>query len=589
MPTSISQNQIEEVRMATDILELVSGYVTLKKKGQNYFGLCPFHNEKTASFSVNTEKQIFHCFGCGAGGNAFTFLMQHEGVSFPESVKSLAQRANIDVAWEERDDGQSKQNEALYYVNEFASGWYQQLLNEPAGQSALSYLTGRALNADVIKTFGLGFAPAGWDGLIKQAEKTANDIKVLIDAGLVLDKEDGKRYDRFRDRIMFPIRNLSGRVVGFGGRIMTEQPKSPKYLNSPETPIYEKSKVLYGLFQNKDAIRRQDQAIFVEGYMDLLGLQSRDVNNTVATSGTALTAEQAALIRRYTRNIVLMYDSDAAGSSAALRGADVLLENGLEVSVAKLPAGHDPDSFVREAGKDALLTIVAEAKQLFDYKLGLVLQQPAEKRGDGIGSLLESVMRLEDRVQRSLIIAKIAEGLGMNERDLWPKFKKMMQTSKGRNSGAVIDHQLPPKIEWAVEDLTRILLHDWSVAELVFSNLELSHLREHRLFAVLEFMKNQYKGEQTPAREHLIQRFRNVDISAFLSKEMPEKWQEMDLSRVARDCLRTIQLEKLQGEIESVRAKLKANRDGVEARKTLLARCMALENEKMALSQKKTG
>ncbi|MFQ5751493.1 MAG: DNA primase, partial [bacterium] len=427
MSTSIPEHKIQEVREATDVVDLVSGYVTLKKSGRNFFGLCPFHPEKTPSFSVNPEKQIFHCFGCSAGGNVFTFLMRHEGISFLESVKFLAQRAGIQIDYEERDESVVKKNEALYYINEFAARFFQTTLRNPEGEYALNYLKNRSFKLEDIKVFGLGYASGGWDNLIQNAKKEAIDIQLLLRAGLILKKEGGGYYDRFRDRIMFPIWNLSGRVVAFGGRKLNEQEDSPKYINSPETSVYEKGKLLYGLYQNRNEIRKLERAIFVEGYTDLMSLVSSGVKNVVATLGTALTEEQARLIRRYTKNVVLMFDSDTAGSAATLRGADILLENALEVFITSLPEGYDPDSFVKHEGATGVREQVKNAVNLFDYKLHQTLLQTPEKRSDGIRSLLESLAKLNDKIQRSILLRQIAEKLEIDEKILWGELESVIR------------------------------------------------------------------------------------------------------------------------------------------------------------------
>ncbi|MCH7681006.1 DNA primase, partial [candidate division KSB1 bacterium] len=416
---SIPDYKIDEVREATDVVDLISGYVTLKKKGQNFFGLCPFHTEKTPSFSVNPDKQIFHCFGCSAGGNVFTFLMRSEGISFPESIKFLAQRAGIQIEYDKKDEVRSQENEALYYVNEFAAKFFQESLQSKKGEHALKYLKERGLSSENIKVFGLGYAPPGWQSLITQAKNTSNDLELLHRAGLTLKKEEGGYYDRFRDRIIFPILNLSGRAVAFGGRKLSEKDDSPKYINSPGTSVYEKGKMLYGLFQNRDEIRKQKKSVFVEGYMDLLSLVANDIKNVVASLGTSLTEEQSRLILRYSKHAVLIYDSDAAGVAATLRGSDILLETGLDAFIVSLPKGDDPDSYVLENGTEALLKKIETAENFFDYKIQRSLEKPPENRREEVHSILESIARIKDAIQRSLIITKVSEQLNVSEKALW--------------------------------------------------------------------------------------------------------------------------------------------------------------------------
>lgn len=590
---NIPEHKIHEIREATDVVDLISGYVSLKKKGQNFFGLCPFHSEKTPSFSVNPDKQIFHCFGCGAGGNVFTFLMRHEGIGFPDAAKLLAQRAGIQLEFEEQDESVAKENEALFHINEFAARAFQDWLVSAKGVRALHYLKKRGLSETNIKEFGLGYAQPGWDNLIRLAKETANDIELVYRAGLILEKEKGRYYDRFRDRIMFPIWNLSGKVVAFGGRILQAEENSPKYINSPETAVYEKGKILYGLYQNRDAIRHSEKAIFVEGYMDLLSLVAADVKNVVATSGTALTENQARLILRYTRNVVLMYDSDTAGVTATMRGADILLENGLNVFIATLPEGHDPDSFVREFGTSAVLEQVSAAQNFFDYRLNLVLEQSAENRTEGIRSLLNSLAKLRDRIQRSLLLSKLSEKLEISEKILWGELEAITrQNQRGETRRSTIGERLNElskvskvsKVEKAVEDLVRILIHNWEMADFVFGHLDLNLTTDAKIFPILEYLCNQCKGGGRPTQEDLLHHFNDVELSAFIVHELNAEWELVDLRRWASDCIRTIKREEIQKKIDAVREQIRETQKLGQPVVELLQHCMALEEQKKNLS-----
>lgn len=581
MFTTIPEHKISEIRDATDVVDLISGYVTLKKSGRNYFGLCPFHPEKTPSFSVNPEKQIFHCFGCGAGGNVFTFLMRHEGISFPESVKFLARRAGIQLEFEERDETSAKENEALYYTNEFAAKFFQEQLFSPHGKAALSYLHGRGFAEADIRIFGLGYAPAGWDNLIHRAKQHSVSIEQLERAGLILKKEGGGYYDRFRDRVMFPIWNLSGRVVAFGGRKLSDADDSPKYINSPETAVYEKGKLLYGLYQTRDEIRKQDRAIFVEGYTDLMSLVAAGVKNVVATLGTALTEDHARLIHRYTKNVALMYDSDSAGSAATLRGADILLAGGVEVYVATLPAGHDPDSFAKSAGAAGITKVVENANALFDMRLNQILNESSEKRSDSIRALLKSLAKLNDGIKRQQLAHKISEVLNIEERSLWDELKYMvLQKRRGEVS------HLPKKTrkEAAIEDLLRIMIREWGMADFVFNNLEMSELQDSRWENLLTFMNHLYKSGGNPTETDLINRFNDIETSAFIVKAINEEWQDLDLVRWAADCVATVKIENVQARLRAIREEIRKSPNSGEI-KEWLANCKQLEEEKKTLQQ----
>lgn len=432
----ISPEIIDQVRMASDIVEVVSGYLTLRKRGKNYFGLCPFHHEKTPSFSVNPEMQIFHCFGCGAGGNVFTFIMRMEGITFPESVRILARAAGINIPEEDESVEQLQEKEALFYANKMAADFYlDNLLTNPEAEPARAYLEKRGLTQEIYQEFGLGYAPAKWDAVIRLAKSRSLNPEILVKAGLALEKEGGGMYDRFRGRITFAIHNLSGQIVAFGARRIVDD-NSPKYINSPETDIYQKRYILYGLYQSREHIRRANEVIIVEGYTDLISLSRSGVRNVVATSGTALTEEHSRLLRRYTSNATILYDSDSAGASAALRGGDILLQNGLEVKIATLPAGQDPDDFCRQSGADAIRELVARAVPIIDFKLqGLkdqgLLRTPSQKAA-ATRDLLASIARISDPIQRSFLVRDLAEKLHVEESALWSEMRKHERQSRVR-------------------------------------------------------------------------------------------------------------------------------------------------------------
>jgi len=586
---SIPDYKIDEVREATDVVDLISGYVTLKKKGQNFFGLCPFHTEKTPSFSVNPDKQIFHCFGCSAGGNVFTFLMRSEGISFPESIKFLAQRAGIQIEYDKKDEVRSQENEALYYVNEFAAKFFQESLQSKKGEHALKYLKERGLSSENIRVFGLGYAPPGWQSLITQAKNTSNDLELLHRAGLTLKKEEGGYYDRFRDRIIFPILNLSGRAVAFGGRKLSEKDDSPKYINSPGTSVYEKGKMLYGLFQNRDEIRKQKKSVFVEGYMDLLSLVANDIKNVVASLGTSLTEEQSRLILRYSKHAVLIYDSDAAGVAATLRGSDILLETGLDAFIVSLPKGDDPDSYVLENGTEALLKKIENAENFFDYKIQRSLEKPPENRREEVHSILESIARIKDAIQRSLIITKVSEQLNVSEKALWSDLAPILQQKqKGERRQSEIAKRLNDlgktrksgRGEKAVADLVRIMLHDWDLAEYIFASLDLAEVREVDLFPIVNYLKNQHKGGGRFSEKELNQQFNDVELTAFIVQVFNEDWQGLNLKRWATDCISVIHKEKIQKQIEGIREEIRLAQDSGQPVNDLLNQCMDLEAQK---------
>jgi DNA primase len=427
----IPQESIEQVRISSDVVDVISGYVTITQKGRSYFGLCPFHNEKTPSFSVNPEMQIFHCFGCGAGGNVFTFVMRIDGLTFPEAVKQLAQSAGIILPEEQQDLSELREKEALFYVNNMANEFYQQYLRDhPMAKKAREYLTNRSFVPEDFKLFSIGYAPDEWDGFLKFARKKSIDDQLLLKAGLVISKENDKMYDRFRGRITFSIHNISNQVVGFGARRLIND-NSPKYINSPETDIYKKRYILYGLNRSKEAIRAEKELILVEGYTDIISLNKMGFQNVAATSGTSLTQDHAKLIRRFTSNVNILYDSDSAGASAAMRGADLLLANGVEVKIAKLPIGSDPDDYIKNNSKEDLQKLLTLGNSLIDHKLSLLEDQgmlkTTSQRVGATRGIIESISKNEDQLKRSFLIKELAQKLDIEESVLWSelaKFKK---------------------------------------------------------------------------------------------------------------------------------------------------------------------
>jgi DNA primase len=434
----IADDTIEEVRRASDIVDVISQYLQIKKRGKNYLGLCPFHQEKTPSFNVSPDKQMYHCFGCGAGGNVFTFVMEHEKVSFVEAVRTLAQRAGITLPADGAGArGESTEHEGLYEACKTAGlYYYDTLVHSVEGKFALEYFRHRGFSDGTMMKFGLGYSRNSWDGLVGLAAERKLDIAQFERAGLLLKREDGTYYDRFRGRAMFPIFSPSGRTVGFGARKMREDDPLGKYINSPETPIYVKSRSLYGLYQSKEAIRAQESAVLVEGYADLISVYQAGVENVVASSGTALTEEQIQIISRYAKAITLVYDADSAGSKATIRGVDLIIENGLDVSVATLPEGEDPDSFVRKNGGEAFRKRLAAAVSFLDFKASTFRDQGLLSTPEGktraVRSIVETIARVKDEIKRNFFIKNVAEKYGVYESVLFRELENILGRERSR-------------------------------------------------------------------------------------------------------------------------------------------------------------
>ncbi len=416
----ISEEIIQEIRNRVDIVEVVAGYLPLKRSGGNHGGLCPFHQEKTPSFNVNEPRQIFHCFGCGVGGNVFSFLMRMEGLSFPEAVKRLGERVGIEV--EETPDSPAEirrreVSEQLLKINDEACAFYHHaLLDGPAGANGRRYLRQRGYDGDTVRAFRLGFAPEGWQALAEHLAAKGFAAEDIRAAGLVREGQHGRGdYDLFRNRLLFPIFDLQERVVAFGGRVLDDS--LPKYINSPETSIYQKSKTLYGLSQARDAMRHSREVLVVEGYFDLLAVAEAGFGNVVATCGTALTADHARILKRYVDKVLLVFDEDTAGRQASFRGMDALLPAGLAARMVSLPAGADPDSFLREQGADGFRGSLEAARPALEVFMEDRLahnDQSVEGRAAAAREVLEHLRRLPSELERDLYLKQLAERTGLS-------------------------------------------------------------------------------------------------------------------------------------------------------------------------------
>ena len=419
----IPEETIERVKAATDIVEVVSEHVQMRQAGRNWLGLCPFHNEKTPSFNVQPELQIYHCFGCGVGGDVVKFLQEIDRVSFVEAVTFLAERAGIPVPRSGGSAAEDERNDQLFRANELAAKYFHYMLRQPAGADALRYLHKRGLTDETIDEFRIGYSLPGWSSLLEMAGRRGFPAQALELAGLVVQSPKGRgHYDRFRDRVIFPITNLSGRTIAFGARALRPDDQ-PKYLNSSETPIYHKSGVLYGMSHARESIRRQGTAIVVEGYMDVVSLAQGGVANVIASSGTALTGLHARLLARYAERVVLLFDGDAAGGTAAQRGVEVLLATEIDTRIVTLPTGQDPDSFVRrDQGADELRQLIDKAPPALDIYLDRLAADidvnSVTGRAKAIDRLLPLISECRDEVRRSLMLRRAAQRFDVDEQAL---------------------------------------------------------------------------------------------------------------------------------------------------------------------------
>ena len=432
----IDRATIDKIMDATNIVDVVGEFVTLRKAGVNYKGLCPFHDDTTPSFMVSPSKQICHCFACGEGGNAVNFLMKHEQITYPEALRWLAKKYNIEIQEKELTEEEKKEQsdrESMFVVNDWAMKYFQDILkNDPDGVAiGKQYFRSRGIRDDIIEKFCLGYAPQQRDALAQAAQKAGYQAEYLVKTGLCIDK-DSKLHDRYYGRVIFPWLNVSGKVVAFGGRLLDSRTKGvqQKYVNSPDSEIYHKERELYGLFQAKKAIAKEDRVYMVEGYTDVIAMHQCGIENVVANSGTALSVYQIKLLRRFTQNITLLYDGDEAGIHAAMRGMDMLLAEGMNVKVLLLPDGDDPDSFARKHTAQDFKQYIEDHQQDFiSFKTRLTVEGITDpvKRSEAIGGIVKSISVVPDQILRSTYISELAQRMGIKEQTLINTMNNMIR------------------------------------------------------------------------------------------------------------------------------------------------------------------
>ncbi|MBI9033591.1 MAG: DNA primase [Bacteroidales bacterium] len=449
----IPQDKVQEILENARVEEVVGEFVSLKKRGVNMIGNCPFHNEKTPSFTVSPVKGIYKCFGCGASGNAVNFVMQHEHYTYPEALRWLAKKYNVEVLEAEQTPEEIKtmgERESLMNLSAFAQKYFSETIyhNEDAKAIAYSYLIERGITDASIKKFELGYCLDKHHAFTEYATKHAYKSKYLVDSGLSSQKGD-QIYDKFRGRVLFPIHNLSGRVIGFGGRILTNEKNRPKYLNSPESLIYNKSKVLYGIFFAKNSISRSDNCYLVEGYTDVISMHQAGIENVVASSGTSLTVDQVKLIKRYTPNITILYDGDPAGIKASFRGIDMILEEGMNVKVVLFPEGEDPDSYARNhPSSETQKYIQDSAVDFIKFKSSILLKDSGNdpiKRAGLTRDILNSVSLIPDLLTRSVYVKECSQLLEINEDTLFTELNKILDTKQNKQKPSRFAPEPPPE------------------------------------------------------------------------------------------------------------------------------------------------
>ena len=463
---AIPRETVEQILQASRIEEVVGEFVTLKKRGSNMWGNCPFHNEKTPSFSVNPARNIFKCFGCGKAGDSAKFLMEHEHFTYPEALRYLAKKYNIKIEEKEQTAEElmlQSVREKMFNINEFADKFFVDTLwNTEEGKTiGLEYFRERGYLNPIIEKFHLGYSPAKWDAFTEYAKKNGYSDELLEQIGFSIKGQKGL-YDRYHGRVMFPIHSLTGRVIGFGGRILVNDKKSPKYQNSPESEIYDKKQTLYGIYFAKNAIAKQDECILVEGYFDVLRMHQIGIENVVASSGTSLTMEQIRLVKRYTKNITMLYDGDAAGVHAALRGTDMILSEGMSVRVVVLPPEHDPDTFGRDFSVEYVTHYLKDnAKDFLRFKTELLLKDAENdpiKRGQVIRDIIETISIIPDAIYRVSYVKECSQLLDIPEQTLINELNKILRAKFKKSLG--IDNNTVPETDKSPSQNQEELLED---------------------------------------------------------------------------------------------------------------------------------
>lgn len=563
MKETIPEEKISEVREKANILEVVADFVALKKTGRNHLGLCPFHSEKTPSFTVNEEKGIFHCFGCGVGGNVFTFLMRANNLSFPEAVRVLAKKYGVSLPQRELTEAERRQKTLrarLFDLNEMAAQYYHQILiSQKEGEMGRRYLAHRGIRDEIIQEYRLGFAPSSWEALGMFLQNKGVPLNLAETLGLILPRKDrGGHYDRFRQRVMFPILSEGGRVIGFGGRIVEDSPingqeiPAPKYMNSPESPIYSKGLTLYGIHAAKGPIREQGVAVIVEGYMDLLSLVQEGIRPVVASLGTALTRAQVALLGRYAREAVLVFDADEGGKKATQRSLELFLQEGISARVASLPSGFDPDTFIRKEKRAGFENVLAHSLPVVDFLLEQALRnhpiETVEGKVRAVRELIPALISLRDPLTQNLYIERVASRLRLKESLIRDQLRTRPEPREP-SGGMPVRTPHGPMHERLLLQL--MLTHPQSIPR-VGKALGQEGFSDPRYQKLVQILLQRWEADGTLDQQKFFEQIAQEDLKALASELLLAEASVVDADRMLRDCLRELKLSRLRQEIQRV-------------------------------------
>jgi DNA primase len=614
----IPQDKIDEIRQANDIVDVISSYISLNRKGKNYLARCPFHNEKTPSFTVSPDKQMFYCFGCQAGGNVFSFLQQYEKITFIEAVHKLAERSGISLILRSEPDEKDIERESLLYLNQVVAEYFNNnLMNNSIGKIGLDYLLKRDISADTIKRFQLGFSGNSWEGLVTFANERKLNFKNLENLGLINKKDDGSYYDNFRGRVMFPIFTLNGKIAGFGGRKLFEDDNSGKYINSRESLIYNKSRILYGLFQAKEEIRKNEAAILVEGYMDFLTLFQGGFRNVIATSGTSLTIDQIKILSRYTKDILFLYDSDFAGVKATLRGLDLLLENGLNVKVVELPEGEDPDSFLKNSGSDKLKNAIAGSVSFIEFMAKVHKKQgkfnSTKGLTDSTREIVNLIAKVKDNLKVEFYLKEIAEKFSIYESVVRDEYENITKTAQKRRitqsvTGNVKTENKPQISDKKMdiiyptpeeEDLIALItMHGKMMLDFVNENIPEDEIISPLTKIALKIFNEIFESGEEFTPEEIMKKIDDVEVQGIISglifkkkitspDELKMKYRkiEVDPVRWIKDVVKKIKIRRIDSEITNVKRAIKQAESHEQDYSNLILKFVELNEAKMNWSK----
>ncbi len=582
----IAQESIDRVRNAADILDVVSQVVDLKKRGRNYFGLCPFHHEKTPSFSVAPDKEIYHCFGCGRGGNAINFIMEYEKIDFVDAIRKLAHRYGIELKITGRDEPAGLRTR-LYEIHEQAQVMFHETLFSSAGQTARDYLEKRELTETVIRQFGVGFARDSFDFLLKALRGKGYTDQELLQSGLFT-KTDKGIFDRFRNRIMFPIYDPQGKVIAFGGRTLS-QDEPAKYLNSPETRLYRKSDVFYGIHVTRPSIRDAQKAIIVEGYTDFLRLYEAGLTTVVAVSGTSLTEQHVSRLRKLVQTAYLLYDGDQAGINAAIRAGYLLLKGGVEPRMICPPDGLDPDDWVRQEGREAVEAALAEAETLIPFKIraGTIKSKPGREQSAFVNDVLRQIATIQDSLIRTDLIRELSQELGVDEEDLVHRFQGIIRRRRNRHRQNEPDQVerlvFKTRSEKAQLELIKILASsDKLLREKAKDAVRLEWFTHPLLHKLAEILLPIYSDEISFAA--ILDTFQDDTEHRTVSELFAALDDDQENGdQVLAECIRTLQIEPLRNKIKALRTEMKKREQSGEDSTDLAVEVAVLQNEINAL------